>query len=76
MAMSSCPACSVIPNHGVLTWGENADSVVRRTIAIEENAELAVRASSLGGANELSPEKAHLAAARRVNAVVGLVGGR
>lgn len=31
----------------------------------------AVRASSLGGANELSPEKAHVAAARRVNAVVG-----
>lgn len=59
------PAAVLLENHGVLSWGENADAAVRRTIAIEENAQLAVLASSLGGANEFLPENARLAAARR-----------
>ena len=63
---SAAPAAAVLlENHGVLSWGENADAALRRTIAIEENAQLAVLAASLGGAQEFSPENARLAAARR-----------
>lgn len=59
------PAAVLLENHGVLSWGENADAALRRTIAIEENAQLAVLAALLGGANAFSPENARLAAARR-----------
>lgn len=59
------PPGVLLANHGVLCWGEDADGALRRTIAIEENAQLAVLATSLGGANAFSPEDARLAAARR-----------
>lgn len=55
----------LLENHGILSWGADASEAMRRTIAIEENAQLAIRAQSLGGAREMSPEMALLAAARR-----------
>ena len=55
----------LLANHGVLVWGADADAALRRTIALEENAQLAVLATSLGGANEFTPENARLAVARR-----------
>ena len=61
----SPPPAVLLENHGVLSWGADANEALRRTIAIEENAQLAVLAQSLGGAKELSPENAQLAVARK-----------
>lgn len=58
-------AAVLLENHGLLSWGATANEALRRTIAIEENAELAVLAQSLGGPRSLSPEMARLAAGRR-----------
>lgn len=58
-------AAVLLENHGVLSWGSTANEALRRSIAIEENAELAVLAQSLGGPRSLSPEMARLAAGRR-----------
>lgn len=59
------PPAVLLQSHGVLSWGGSPNEAVRRTIAIEENAQLAVTASALGGALELSPEMAESASARK-----------
>ena len=61
----------LLQNHGILVWGRDANQALRRTIAIEENAQLAVLAGPLGGATEMTPEQARLAVARRDEFRVG-----
>ena len=63
-AAEATPAV-LLENHGVLNWGGDGNEALRRAIAIEENAQLAVLAASIGGANEMSPENARLAVARK-----------
>jgi L-ribulose-5-phosphate 4-epimerase len=55
----------LLASHGILAWGGSATQALRRTIAMEENAQLALLAQPLGGAVELSPEQAATAAVRR-----------
>jgi L-ribulose-5-phosphate 4-epimerase len=55
----------LLASHGILVWGSGPTEAVRRTIAIEENAQLALLAQGLGGAQELTPEQAASAAVRR-----------
>lgn len=55
----------LLGNHGVLVSGANLNASLRRTIAIEENAQLAALAAGIGGYQELSAAQAKAAAARR-----------
>lgn len=59
------PPAVLLQSHGVLAWGAGPNEALRRTIAIEENAQLALGAAALGGALELTPEMAQSAAARK-----------
>lgn len=59
------PPAVLLQSHGVLAWGRGANEALRRTIAIEENAQLAVTAAGLGGALEITPEMAKSASARK-----------
>lgn len=66
-ALREHPATEAIllGNHGILVSGASLNASLRRTIAIEENAQLAVTASMLGGYQELSAAQAKAAASRR-----------
>lgn len=55
----------LLGNHGILVSGLDLNASLRRTIAIEENAQLAVLASGIGGPQTLSAAQAKTAAARR-----------
>jgi ribulose-5-phosphate 4-epimerase/fuculose-1-phosphate aldolase len=55
----------LLENHGILVGGTSTMQVARRVMAIEENAQLALAARSLGGAKELDLSQAGDAAARR-----------
>lgn len=55
----------LLGNHGILVSGADLNASLRRSIAIEENAQLAVVASGLGGYQELGTAQAKAAAARR-----------
>ncbi len=54
----------LLASHGVLIFGSSVNEAVRRAIAIEEAAELAWRAASLGGAQVLTEAEALAATGR------------
>lgn len=55
----------LLENHGVLVGGSDVNEAVRRSIALEEDAQLALLAQPIGPPKSLSPEQAASAAARR-----------
>jgi L-ribulose-5-phosphate 4-epimerase len=55
----------LLGNHGILVSGNDLQASFRRTIAIEENAQLAVLAASAGGYQALSATQSRAAAARK-----------
>lgn len=55
----------LLASHGVLVFGSSVDEAVRRSIALEEAAELALRAEALGGAHALTRDEAFAAMGRR-----------
>ncbi len=57
----------LLENHGILVSGADTNEAVRRSIAIEENAQLAVLARSLGGARQLDAGQAAAAVQRRTD---------
>ncbi|GAA3166435.1 class II aldolase/adducin family protein [Blastococcus jejuensis] len=65
----------LLESHGILAWGGSSNEALRRTIAIEENAQLAVLAQALGGPKELTPDMARAAVARK-DAFSGTTGQR
>lgn len=62
---SEAPPAVLLESHGILAWGVSGNEALRRTIAIEENAQLAVLAEGLGGAKEFTPDMARAAVARK-----------
>ena len=63
-AQGDVPAL-LLASHGVLVFGSSVEEAVRRSIALEEAAELALRAMSLGGAAFLTEAEAFAAMGRR-----------
>lgn len=55
----------LLGNHGILVSGGDLQASARRTIAIEENAQLAMFAAGIGGYRPLSAAQSRAAAARR-----------
>jgi L-ribulose-5-phosphate 4-epimerase len=55
----------LLGNHGLLVSGGDLNAATRRTIAIEENAQLAILAAAIGGPHPLELAQARKAAARR-----------
>lgn len=55
----------LLASHGVLVFGATVNEAVRRAIAIEEAAELALRAEAIGGAKVLTEAEALAAMGRR-----------
>lgn len=55
----------LLGNHGILVSGRDLQASARRTMAIEENAQLALLSASAGGYQELSVAQAKAAAGRR-----------
>lgn len=55
----------LLASHGVLVFGRSVEEALRRSIALEEAAELALRAVALGGAATLSEAEAFAAMGRR-----------
>ena len=66
-ALTSSPQSSAVllENHGILVSGDDLESSVRKVIAIEENAQLAVLAAAVGGYRVLAAEETAAASARR-----------
>lgn len=56
----------LLASHGVLVFGRSVEEALRRSIALEEAAELALRAAALGGAPELTEAEAFAAMGRRI----------
>lgn len=55
----------LLENHGVLVGGRDVDEALRRSIGLEENAELGLLAERLGGARAMSRTQAEAAVARK-----------
>lgn len=55
----------LLGNHGILVAGGDLQASARRTIAIEENAQLAVLSAGIGGYQALSMAQSRAASARR-----------
>lgn len=55
----------LLANHGVLVFGGSSEEAVRRCIALEEAAEVALLAAAIGGAVALLPAQAMAAADAR-----------
>ncbi len=55
----------LLASHGVLVFGRSVEEALRRSIALEEAAELALRATALGGAVTLTEAEAFAAMGRR-----------
>ncbi|MDA8290941.1 MAG: class II aldolase/adducin family protein [Actinomycetota bacterium] len=55
----------LLASHGVLVFGHSVEEALRRSIALEEAAELALRATALGGAATLTEAEAFAAMGRR-----------
>ena len=55
----------LLENHGVLAFGKNAEGAATANIIIEETAQLALYAESLGGPTVLTPERAGATLKRR-----------
>ncbi len=55
----------LLASHGVLVFGRSIEEALRRSIALEEAAELALRAAALGGAWSLTEAEAFAAMGRR-----------
>lgn len=55
----------LLGNHGILVSGGDLRASARRTIAIEENAQLAMLSAGIGGYRALSAAQSRAAAARR-----------
>lgn len=66
-ALRTEPAAEAVllENHGVLVGGEDANQALRRSIALEENAELGILAERLGGARAMTKAQAEAAVARK-----------
>lgn len=58
-------AAVLLENHGVLVAGADTTEALRRSIALEENAELGLLAERLGGARAMTREQAQAAVARK-----------
>lgn len=55
----------LLSSHGVLVFGTTIAEAVRRSVALEEAAELALRAAAIGGAAELTEDEALAAMGRK-----------
>lgn len=58
-------AAVLLENHGVLVGGNDTTEALRRSIALEENAELGILADRLGGARAMTRDQAEAAVARK-----------
>lgn len=66
LAASGDVPAILLASHGVLVFGSSVEEALRRSIALEEAAELALRAAALGGAPSLTEAEAFAAMGRRV----------
>lgn len=57
----------LLASHGVLVFGSSSEEAIRRSVALEEGADLALRAEVIGGAVGLSEEEAAIAMSARTS---------